>query len=143
MHMSPYTASGVCTCLHTLPVVCNAEGWIHLLSAPLFIVQSGVCLEAHFDCSKLNAAVYFVCVAEHDNLTGVATILTFPLPNVKSGFEPDEDDEEENPAINGDLSRISAGSCTKLLHILHTLLLLPGNKFNYYSLFIQFHNTKL
>ena len=88
--------------LHTLPVVYKAEGWIHLLSAPLFIVQSGLCLEAHFNCSKLNAAVYFVCVAELDKLSGVVAILRFPLPNVESGSEPDEDDEEENPVINGD-----------------------------------------
>ena len=122
---TPYTASGVCTCLHTLPVayapvlhtppvvyahvlhtppvVCKAEGWIHLFSVGSFVVQSGLCLEAHLDCSKLNAAVYFVCVAELGKLSGVVAILRFPLPNVECGSEPDEeDDEEENPAINGD-----------------------------------------
>ena len=89
--------------LHTLPVVCKAEGWIHLFSAGSFIVQSGLCLEAHLDCSKLNAAVYFVCVAELGKLSGVVAILRFPLHNVESGSEPDEeDDEEENPSINGD-----------------------------------------
>ena len=51
---------------------------------------------------RLNAAVYFVCVAELSKLSGVVTILRFPLPNVESGSEPDEDDEEENPVINGD-----------------------------------------
>ena len=111
---TPYTASGVCTCLytlpvvyahvpHTLPVVCKAEGWIHLFSVGSFVVQSGLCLEAHLDCSKLNAAVYFVCVAELGKLSGVVAILRFPLPNVECGSEPQkEDDEEENPAINGD-----------------------------------------
>ena len=69
----------------------------------MFVVQSGLCLEAHLDCSRLNAAVYFVCVAELGKLSGVVAILRFPLPNVECGSEPDEeDDEEENPAINGD-----------------------------------------
>ena len=90
MHMSPYTASGVCTCtpytasgvytclhtlpvayahvLHTPPVVCKAEGWIHLFSVGSFVVQSGLCVEAHFDCSKLNAAVYFVCCRAQQTL---------------------------------------------------------------------------
>ena len=76
---------------------------IHLFSAASFIVQSGLCLEAHFDCSKLNAAVYFVCVAELGKLSGVVAILRFPLPDVETGSEPDKnDDEEENPTTNGE-----------------------------------------
>ena len=78
---------------------------MHLFSVGSFVVQSGLCLEAHFDCSTLNAAVYFVCVAELGKLSGVVAILRFPLPNVECGSEPEEeDDEEENPAINGDQS---------------------------------------
>ena len=76
---------------------------ILLFSAASFIVQSGLCLEAHFDCSKLNAPVYFVCVAELGKLSGVVAILRFPLPDVETGSEPDKnDDEEENPTINGE-----------------------------------------
>ena len=41
-----------------------------------------------------------MCVAEIGKLSGVAAILRFPLPDVESGSETDEDDdEEENPAI--------------------------------------------
>ena len=84
-------------------ILCKAEGWIHLFSAASFIIQSGLCLEAHLECSKLKAAVYFVSVAELGKLSGVAAILRFPLPDVESESEPDEDDdEEENPAIKGD-----------------------------------------
>ena len=54
--------------LHTPPVVCKAEGWIHLFSVGSFVVQSGLCLEAHLDCSKLNAAVYFVCCRARQTL---------------------------------------------------------------------------
>ena len=43
-----------------------------------------------------------VCVTELGKLSGVAAILRFPLPDVESGSEPDEEEEEENPAINGD-----------------------------------------
>ena len=44
-----------------------------------------------------------MCVAEIGKLSGVVAILRFPLPDVESGSEPDEDDdEEENPAIQGD-----------------------------------------
>ena len=46
--------------------------------------------------------LFMLCVAELGKLSGVAAILRFPLPGVESGSEPDEDDEEENPAINGD-----------------------------------------
>ena len=88
--------------LHILPVVCNAVQ-MHTLVLRTFIhCTSGLCLEADLDCSKLNTAVYFVCVAELGKLSGVAAILRFPLPDVESGSEPDEDDEEENPTINDD-----------------------------------------
>ena len=66
-----------------------------LLVCSFIIVQSGLCLEAHFNCSKLNAAVYFVCVAELGKLSGVVAILRFSLPDVERGSEPNEDDEEE------------------------------------------------
>ena len=45
--------------------------------------------------------LFILCVfAEIGKLSGVVAILRFPLPDVESGSEPDEDDdEEENPAI--------------------------------------------
>ena len=108
-----------CACvLHTLPVVyAHADAHVSthcqwcvrlkdgytLFSADSFIAQSGLCLEADLPCSKLNPAVYVVSVAELGKLSGVVAILRFPLPDVESGSQPDEDaDEEENPAINGD-----------------------------------------
>ena len=45
--------------------------------------------------------------------------------------------------INPEFLQAVNGTKLQLLHILHTSLLFPGNKFIYYSLFIQFQNIKL
>ncbi len=44
--------------------------------------------------------------------------------------------------INPEFLQAVNGTKLQLLHILHTLLLFPGNKFIYYSIFIQFQNIK-
>ena len=55
-----------------------------------------------FSTSSMLSTSVCVCVTELGKLSGVAAILRFPLPDIESGSEPDEEDEEENPAINGD-----------------------------------------